>query len=77
MNRGSKATKHPDVLAIVVDSRLQLRHSNGCSGIISSCGGGVYLCQREQGGCGSIFWHKDIFPLPEAGITDQSLAQEP
>lgn len=71
----AKATRHPDILAIQVEGRLQLRHCNGCSGVIASCGGGVYLC-GEQGGCGSIFRHEEIFPLPRAEIARESSAKE-
>lgn len=58
-------TRHPDILAIWVEGKLRLQH-RGCSGIITNCGGGVYLCKTEQGGCGSIFQHEEIFPLPGA-----------
>ena len=36
-----------------------------CHVELSNHGGGVFICQHAKGGCGGVFRHVQIYPLPE------------
>ena len=46
-------------------SRVPVLTHYPCLVELSSHGGGVFICQQARGGCGTVFQHRQIYPLPE------------
>ncbi len=61
------------------ESCILLHHTLNCKGkgvrTIESRGGGKYVCMREHGGCGKVWDHNEIFPLP--CVSSASPARKP